>query len=178
MNRTLLTGGILLVVFYLFALPGETLGEKQPPDDHPAPAEPNRRVQALFDAMRTGKDQENEFPKLELADVPALLELADSAKPLKTFPRSPFSSQYEPECSEGMVALWLIEGVRQGGKFPSLNALCFKTGGVAKDWTAASEANHAEVAKLYRAWWKKAASLAADDAKAIAPLRDSGFAWH
>jgi hypothetical protein len=135
-------------------------------------------VSTLFESMRSDEYTEGEFPRLGLADVPALLELADSTRRLKSFPRTAFSSQYEAECSEGMVALWLIEGVRQGGKYPSLNSLCFKQGADMTNWTRASEDNHKEVAKLYRAWWEKAEALPDDKAKMIDPLKDSGLVWH
>ena len=56
-------------------------------------------------------------------DIPALLDCADSTTTLKDFPRNPVSSQFEPECSEGMVALWLIEGFATASRpdFGSLN---------------------------------------------------------
>ena len=136
-----------------------------------------QKVKKLFDSMRSGKYREIEFPRLDLTDVPALLEYADSTKTLKSFSRNLLSSQFEPECSEGMVALWLIEGVRQGSKYPSLNALCFKGKVEGTDWTKASEDNHKEVAKAYRAWWAKAKDLTPEKAKAIDPLKDTGLSW-
>ena len=110
--------------------------------------------------------------------MPALLDYVDSIGTLTSFPRSPLSSQFEQECSEGMVALWLIEGIRKGGNYPSLNSLCFKVGVEAKDWTKASEENHKAVARAYRTWWESAKSLAPEKAKAIDPLKDTGLAWH
>jgi hypothetical protein len=137
-----------------------------------------QKVKKLFDSMRSGKYAEFEFPRLDLTDVPTLLGFADSTKTLTTFPRNPLSSQLELQCSEGMVALWLIEGVRQGSKYPSLNALCFKGKVEGTDWTKASEDNHKEVAKAYRAWWEKAKTLMPEKAKAIDPLKDTGLSWH
>jgi len=136
------------------------------------------RVKELFQSMRDGKYTEKGFPNLVLADVPALLELADSTTTLKTFPRNLLSSQFEPDCSEGMVALWLIEGVRVGGKFPSLNALCFMGRVEGENWTKASEDNHKEVAKAYRSWWEKAKSLSPEKAMALDPLKDSKLHWY
>lgn len=144
-------------------------GEKQPKE---------QKVQKLFDSMRGGKYAEIEFPRLDLTDVPALLEYADSTKTLKSFPRNPLSSQLETECSEGIVALWLIEGVRHGNKFPSLNALCFKGRVEGTDWTKASEANHKEVAKAYRAWWEKTKDLPPEKARNIDPLQGTGLNWY
>jgi hypothetical protein len=144
----------------------------------PKAQEKGQRVKKLFEAMRSGEYDEFEFPKLDLTDVPAVLEYADSTKTLKIFPRHTLSSQYEATCSEGMVALWLIEGVRKGGKYPSLNSLCFKVGVEVKDWTKASEDNHKAVAKAYRAWWDKAKSLTPEKAKALDPLKNTGLSWH
>lgn len=92
------------------------------PAEHPAnlarvvPA-PDERVRKLFEAMRAGKCDESVFPALGWEDIPSLLTVAPSTAVLKNFPRNAISSQYEPECSEGMVALWLIEGLRRGGSF-------------------------------------------------------------
>jgi len=150
-----------------------------PYEKAPVPQPPREsRVKELFQSMREGKYTEEGFPNLVLADVPALLELADSTKTLKTFPRTLESSQFEAECSEGMVALWLIEGIRAGGKFPSLNALCFKEEVKGENWTKASEDNHKEVAKAYRSWWEKAKALSPEKAMALEPLKDTKLHWY
>ena len=85
----------------------------------------NDCVRDFFDSMAKGTYTEALFPKLGWEDIPALLERAASTKVLTNFPCSPDSSQSEEFCSEGMVALWLVEGVRKGRWFASLNALCF-----------------------------------------------------
>lgn len=138
----------------------------------------NMRVKALFEDMRDGKYGDRRFPALDWTDIPALLELADSTTSLKAFPRNSISSQRQAECSEGMVALWLIEGIRQGGKFPSLNALCFKKGRQAKNWCKASEENHKEVAKAYRTWGRKVESLDRQNAGGIDPLKGTNLYWY
>jgi hypothetical protein len=138
----------------------------------------NQRVKALFESMRQGTCLKVEFPRLDLADVPALLEYADSTRTLEHFPRALESSQYQKECSEGMMALWLIEGVRHGGEYPSLNALCLKKGVQGKDLTKASEDNHKEVAQAYRNWWSKARQLSPADARAIDPLKGTSLSWY
>ena len=102
----------------------------------------------------------------------------DSTKTLKTFPRNPLSSHVEPECSEGMVALWMIEGVRQGGKFPSLNALCLRPAVERMNRMKESEENHKEAAQAYRAWWDKAKTLTLEQAMKINPLQGTNLAWH
>ena len=148
------------------------------PDTSTIPQIENRRVKHLFESMRQGTFAEVTFPQLELSDVPGLLTYADSTRTLKRFPTNLLSSQRQVECSEGMVALWLVEGIRQGGKFPSLNALCFKAGVQKQDWTKASEDNHKEVAQAYRAWWSKAKKLPPHEAKAIVPLQGTNLSWY
>lgn len=138
----------------------------------------NEKVKALFESMEKGEYRDGDFPRLDQSDIPALLKFADSTVILKTFPRSPASSQYEKSCSEGMVALWLIEGIRKGGKYPSLNSLCFKGPVRGSNWTKASEDNHVVVAKAYRAWWEKVKNLTAKEASEVDPLKDTGMSWH
>ena len=135
------------------------------------PKAENARVKALFDSMHAGKYEGVTFPKLELADVPALLERADSTKRLASFPSNPISSHFNKECSEGTMALWLVEGIRKGGKFASLNPRG------AKDGVKEADALQKEMAKAYRAWWDKAKSLPAAEATAIDPLKDTGISW-
>ena len=136
-------------------------------------------IDQLFDDFRSGKWDTNEFPKLGFDAIPALLERADSEKRLRKFPRNSASSQYERECSEGMIALWLIEGIRKGKSFPSLNALCMRAAdGQTEDWAEASELNHKDVAKLYRAWWEKARQLPRKEARKLDPLKDSDLSWY
>jgi hypothetical protein len=113
------------------------------------------RVERLFGSMRAGVYKDAAFPALTLADVPALLEVAKSRALLRTFPRDSVSSQFEATCSEGMVALWLIEGIRMGGKFPSLNSLCLHEKETSTDWTKASECNRRRLTWLYQFWWDK-----------------------
>src|SRR5687768_5434020 len=80
----------------------------------------NARVSLLFQQMREGSyaanisDPRSGFPELHFEDIPALLQLADSPIVLKTFPRNDVCSYLVHECCEGLVALWLIEGVRAG----------------------------------------------------------------
>jgi hypothetical protein len=149
-------------------------------DDAEVDKAAQQRVDNLFEEFRLGEFDTNEFPRMQFDDIPALLERADSEKRLKNFPRHSGSSQYEEECSEGMVALWLIEGIRKGKGFPSLNSLCLREADARNDddWTKASERNHKDVAKLYRAWWKKARELPRKEARKLDPLKDSGLNWH
>ena len=59
------------------------------------------------------------FPKLCWTDIPELLTFVESTNALGSFPINEFSSQRVSQCTEGMMALWLTEGIRVGGKFPS-----------------------------------------------------------
>ncbi len=136
------------------------------------------RVRKLFAAMRAGRYDEVDFPKLGWEEIPGLLEVGSSTTALTTFPRSPLSSQYEAECSEGMVALWLVEGLRKGGQFGSLNALCLPVGAAGGDWRALSEKSHAGVLRAYRDWWRRVQSLPRDKAAAVDPLQGAELHWH
>jgi hypothetical protein len=136
------------------------------------------RVKQLFETMRQGKYKDHAFPKLTWQDIPALLERADSTVMLWSFPYSLESSQRQAECSEGMVALWLVEGIRKGGRHPSLNPLCLPRALTKRDWGKVSEELHPEVALAYRAWWKKAERLGWFEGRAIDPLQDAKFHWY
>ncbi len=138
----------------------------------------NEKVEALFDSFRNATYRGFNFPDLSFEDIPALLELGESEQALKSFPRSPISSQFEATCSEGMIALWLIEGIRNGRKFPSLNALCFKKGQIGKDWTSKSENNHEPVLDAYKTWWNESKDLPVEEAELANPLEGLELHWH
>ncbi len=150
----------------------------EPPASSAAAESRNDRVRDLFDSMAKGTYTEALFPKLGWEDIPALLERAASTKVLTNFPCSPDSSQSEEFCSEGMVALWLVEGVRKGGWFASLNALCFGPADAKATWGERSEANHERVRAAYAAWWTRARGLAREQAAALDPLEGTGLHWY
>lgn len=136
------------------------------------------RTAILFGEMRDGTYRSHGFPKLAWKDVPDLLSLAGSSRQLRVFPINALSSQGEPGCSEGMIALWLVEGVRKGGRFPSNNALCFaERQDKGTDWGRASEENHPQVLKAYLKWWKRVNSLDPDKAAAKNPLSGTKLHW-
>ena len=143
----------------------------------PANATGNARVDALFDSFRKDEYRARRFPDLALSDVPALLMLGESDRILKTFPRNLISSQFETNCSEGMVALWLIEGIRQGEGFPSLNSLCLGNN-PNKDLTAESESNRKVVLASYQKWWKDTMAQMANQAQVNDPLAEANLNWH
>lgn len=139
-------------------------------------------VDALFSAMRKGTYRQKGLrpPKLAWSDIPALLKRAESVKPLKCFPRNPLSSYLQLRCREGIVALWLIESLRQGPepKFPSLNAFLVRPGDDnGQPLEAISEGNHQAALRAYQAWWKKVAKLPPREARAVAPLANAGLRW-
>lgn len=137
----------------------------------------NEKVEALFESFRNEEYRDHKFPDLDFDDIPALLEVAESERQLKVFPRNMLSSQFESTCREGIVALWLIEGVRKGKKFPSLNSLCLsKRPG--NDWTSDSESNHKRALDCYRKWWKDVNGLPIQQAKEVNPIRSAGLHWH
>jgi hypothetical protein len=158
-----------------FAMSGEAQ-EKSAKDDVKVS---NERVQKLFDTMREGKYNNPKFPELKWEDIPALLEMGTSKRILKNFPVNPLSSQFVMECPEGIVALWLVEGLRRGGrKFASLNALCLPEGEITEKWTEASAKNHDRVLKAYQEWWRRAQSLPAEKAAEMDPLKGTKLHWH
>ncbi len=136
------------------------------------------RVQKLCKAMREGKGNDIHFPKLRREDIPALLEIGKSTQVLESFPRNALSSQYEPECREGIVAIWFVEGIRTGNRFPSLNALCLPESPIKGSWKEAAEKNHPQVLNAYEVWWKSSQSLSAEEANKIDPLAGTKLRWH
>ncbi len=77
------------------------------------------------------------------------MHIAESATILHCVPSNPISSQSPKPTQEGVVALWFVEGIRKGGKFPSLN--CFLT-----DHESELDPNHisfhSHALKHYRDW--------------------------
>ena len=168
MNPAAKLGFAALIFFSLFFQRADGNADKPKMD--------NPRVKTLFDAMLAGKYKEVSFPKLELSDVPALLERADSTMGLASFPINPRSSTVVLECREGIMAMWLIDGIRKGGKFPALTTRYSKNGANPKDDKEAVDIQ-AEMAKAYRAWWQRAKNLPIPEAMAIEPLKDTGISW-
>lgn len=138
----------------------------------------NEKVEKLFEEMRKGEYADRGFPKLTFEDIPALLERCESGEILRRFPRNPLSSQFEKSCREGIIAIWLIEGIRKGGRYPSSAALCLTKGEREDDWTLASENNHEKLVVAYRKWWEIAAMLSEEEAMKLDPLVETGLAWH
>ena len=168
--------GLLLLAGLVGAPDVGACGEGKPVGT--TPEAKNERVDKLFRSMKDGTYDSTMHPRLVWEDIPALIAKADSTTPLKSIPTNMISSYLQRECTEGMAALWLAEGVRKGKRFPSLNPLCLKRGVGKTDWCKASEENHKEAAKAYRAWWDKAKSLKPEKGAEIDPLEGTDLAWY
>ena len=142
-------------------------------------SDPENNVAKLFRSFRDGSYAGADFPKLRWDDIPDLLELGRSERWLTDFPRNPLSSQFEERCCEGVVAVWLIEGIRgQKNHFASLNAIGLKMDAERESFEAQSAANRAPLLKCYQEWWARVEMLPPAEAAQIDPLKDSGFYWH
>jgi hypothetical protein len=138
----------------------------------------SERVAKLFAKMLEGKYGGMGLPDLAWHDIPALLELGGSKRVLKNFPVNFLSSQSQSECTEGMIALWLVEGIRTGGKeLPSLNPLVtpLKSG---ENYQKQSENRHDQVLEAYQKWWNQVKAIPVEEAKKIDPLAKAGLAWY
>lgn len=147
------------------------------PAQVPEPA-PNK-VKVMFAAMREGqyKHEVVGFPDLSWSDIPALLEKAESTHELKNFPTNPLSSRVEKTCTEGVMALWLVEGLRKGNKYASLNAALVRAEDAERVPGKTEEATQALAARAYRSWWTKAKDLPPAKARENNPLEGSGLQW-
>jgi hypothetical protein len=141
-----------------------------------APA--SEKVDKLFAAMRDGTYRQAAspgfgFPDLGWEDVPALLARAGEERELAAYPTNPISSFGQRGCREGVMALWLVEGVRRGGKFPSLNPLFAG----AKDTAGPTDEEHRQALQAYRDWWGKVKDRSPMTAREVDPLAGSGLRW-
>lgn len=136
-------------------------------------------------------------PKFLWSDIPTLLELAESTRVMKeNIPSNMISSYAAMECTEGMVALWLIEGLRrkqldllaqeEGLSYPGSNARWYynlpfnpicRIEGVGMKECEKSEEIHRKTVEAYTAWWKKVVALPPREAAVVNPLGGTGTAW-
>ncbi|HEX4611521.1 MAG TPA: DUF4943 family protein [Urbifossiella sp.] len=140
----------------------------------PIPELPPDRVTVLFGKMYVGKYDDMWFPDLGWEDIPALLARADSTRELANFPVNPASSLHQPTCPEGVVAVWLVEGIRKGGRFASLNPRPFPL----EDPTKERAANVQALAQAYRGWWDRVKQMPPEQAREADPLGGTSFRWH
>jgi len=177
MNRNWMLG--VLTVGILVGAPTATLAvRKGAPLQTVAKGD---RVAEMFDSMRAGKLAEIGMPELKWEDIPTLLKLGQSNRMLKTFPRNSLSSFAQFECSEGIIALWFIEGIRIGAKhfmrYPSLNPMIgpFKSG---VNYEETSESHRAQALAAYERWWGRVKAMPPKQAAKIDPLAKSGVDWY
>lgn len=141
-------------------------------------------VRHLLSSMEAGKFASRSVLGLTRHHIPSLLAFAENKTLAKSFPSNPISSFAQRKCTTGMVALWIVEGIRKqgGGKFscPSLNPMCFMRGDTkrGKDWEEASMRNQDDVAAAYVKWWKRVVSPGSADAFKSDPLAGTELNWH
>ena len=118
------------------------------------------------------------FPKLCWTDIPELLTFVESTNALGSFPINGFSSQRVSQCTEGMMALWLTEGIRVGGKFPSQIPECYdKSIAVPSNALFFARAEQKSLATAYAAWWKKVKDMTREQGCRYDPLDGTALTW-
>jgi uncharacterized protein YegL len=135
-----------------------------------------------------------ERPRFTWSDIPILLKLAENDTALATMPALAISSYIGSGVPEGMVALWLIEGLRRGqeellaGKqlhkpvspvraiWPPLNPICLREGMKLNECENSAEI-HREVLNAYRQWWGAVKSLSPMEAALFDPLDLKDLKW-
>ena len=165
---------ISLLALALFSACGKTEAQRQKDD-----------VDTYMAGLLDGKyESQLEMKLFDPAQIPSLLSYADDDREVHP-PINPLSS-YRPECSLGMYALWMIEGIRlaEGDKdkakafmgYPSLVPLLFneQTGGRVTYGTKDYPATQRKAADAYRAWWN---SGEFSNIKAKNPLDGSSLSW-
>jgi hypothetical protein len=155
-----------------------------------------KRIRDLFHSFIKGEEVAEadiargleRIPRFDWPDIPILLELAESTRLMREhIPALAISSYRGRACIEGMVALWLIEGLRQKqaellrqmqtGEKPRTgshyqlpgNPICRKEG---MDWEACEKSPriHHEALLAHRQWWHMVESLPPQQAAAFDPL--------
>lgn len=135
-------------------------------------------------------------PKFTWEDIPILLELAERGRIMTGhIPSLTISSYHQKQCREGMVALWLIEGLRekqaalmrqrQTGEEPRprtyyhlpLNPICTRKGTKLADCEKSAEI-HGEALQAYRKWWRMVSSLPPTEAAVFYPLDLMDIQWY
>ena len=144
------------------------------------------KVDQMFEAwkmpmsgMNRGKESSLvKFPKeLGWGDIPALLRHVDGTTSLTRILVNPLSSQIQRQCSEGVMALWLVEGVRRGGRFASNNPLCVPKHSPGSNWTVPEESTRKVAVRAYQEWWKRVKDLPVWEASKVDPLVQVDLCW-
>jgi hypothetical protein len=130
------------------------------------------RVQEVLADVAAGvyRGSHDDPHPLGWADIPTLLALSDRtdriARPVNSkssilLPRS------EARLEVGTIALYLVEGIRRGEKFPTLTILRGH----------ASDEDLPRRAAAYWGWWDAVSRLRPSEARKIDPLRGTGLSW-
>ena len=135
----------------------------------------NEKVSELLQQMRDGNYRHNLFPELTWDDVPSLMQIAESELVIANTPTNPLSSFRQTDAREGVIALWLVEGIRQGSKFPSLNCMLV-------DGESNLPHNHPSLHSIaldhYQKWWKQVEPKPVEEDTDLAPMTDSKLRWY
>jgi hypothetical protein len=150
------------------------------------PSRTSPRVTKLFQSMRDGTYDHRWFPPLTWDDIPALLQRAESERLVKRFPTNPLSPHAQKSCPEGVIALWLIEGLFESGNLPSLNPILLQDGSKLSLQGALSTEQQlkllAKARTAYSAWWKGASRSRQKTGAALtgltSALKDTGLRWY
>lgn len=141
----------------------------------------NEPVEELFKALRDVQDRPPqlgvEFPELTWDDIPALLKLSESRRFLSHYISNPISSRHEPKVREGLYALWLIEGIRKGGDFPSQNPICITEGHKLEVEFDITDQAQKELSSAYKSWWRNHDTLSQKELAKQNPLKDTKYSW-
>ncbi len=168
-------------VFILCSLLSCSCEETSTPSEAAKPVVGNKKVVRILGSMIDGSWKERSLPQLGWQDVDALLARADSKTDLKSFPANPLSSQAQFSCTEGIMALWLVESIRNNTKsgYPSLNPLCLeaqKKEGMS--WEEMSKTNLSKAAQAYRTWWQKVKDQDEKKREELDPLKAAHLYWY
>lgn len=142
-----------------------------------APVVHSERVEALFRSMAEGAWRHRWFPPLEWSDIPALLSHASDRGSMKAFPTSPLGDVRPPAVLSGAIALWLIEGLREEGHWPSLAPVLIELGGEL-DVRLATQAQLLDRAQTAYRQWFEALDAGANEADSASPLAAIGLRWY
>ncbi len=191
-----------------------TIEKPQPPSHPSLEYNRERQMRDLFLTFTGGQEKSTENipvklkldiflqsqwrPKFTWADIPTLFKLAESNRVMKSnIPCIMISSYACRECTEGMVALWLIEGLRRKQldliarempvkTYPGMNALwhynlpfnpiCWAKGTPMSECESSPEI-HTRTLQAYQSWWQKAKSMSPRDAAQVYPLLGKDLEW-
>lgn len=150
------------------------------------PGRTSPRVTKLFQSMHDETYDHRWLPPLTWEDIPALLQRAESGRLVKRFPTNPLSSHFQSTCPEGIIALWLIEGLFESGNLPSLNPLLLQDGSKLSLQDAFSTEQQlkllAKARTAYSAWWEVASRNRQATGEALtglkSALKDTGLRWY